>query len=697
MEIPLSRLDQIQSNISNIPSIVLNHKIFSNTNKFSFYYDFSSFSSKNIKTPFNSLITCSSIKQNLQPRPKPKPLKPNQIELQRVSEKLKLSSPQIQKSIITTNNNNNTSGLCCEIRRLVRFKRYNDALELFEIIECETGYNDVNESTYDALVQACIELKSIRGVKRVYNFMNKTGFQTTQYMDNRVLLMHVKCGMMNDAKRVFDEMPRRDAVSWSIIILGLVDNGDYEVAFDMFLFMWRENHDARTRIFVTMIRASADMGRDYVGKQFHSNALKMGINENIFVSCGLINMYSKCGFLEDAQHAFDEMPVKTVVGWNTIIAGYALHGYNEEALNMYLEMQDSGVKIDHFTYTIIIGICARLASVAHAKQAHAGLVRNGFGSDLEANTALVDFYGKWGKIEDARRVFDRMPSKSLTSWNAMIAGYSNHGKGPEAVRMFEQMLREGQVPDHVTFLAVLYGCAHSGLSDQGWEIFESMARKYNVKPRAMHYACMIQLLGREGLLDEALAMIRDAPFRPTENMWDALLNACRVHKNLELGKFAAEKLYGMEPDKLMNYIVLMNIYISSGRSDEAAHVMQTLRSRGLRMLPECTEDIYKKLDMMMREIAKHGYVPSKESLLPDVDKQEERVLLYHSEKLAIAFGLISTSASTSLQVVQSHRICSDCHDVIKLIAKISQREILVRDASRFHHFKDGTCSCEDYW
>ncbi|KAF5194527.1 Pentatricopeptide repeat [Thalictrum thalictroides] len=713
MEIPLSRfnnisLDQIQTSISNFPSIVLDHKLFSNT-KFSLfngYYDFSSFSSKNIRirTPL-SLIRCSSIKQGLQPKPKPKP---NQIELERVSDK---PSTQIKKPT-------NTSGLCGEIEKLVRFRRYKDALELFEIVECESDYYDVGESTYDALVKACIELKSIRGVKRVYNFMMRSGFEADQYMNNRVLLMHVKCGMMIDARRLFDEMPRKNVVSWNTIIVGLVDSGDYEVAFDLFMIMWREYHDAGSRTFVTMIRASAGLGCDYTGRQLHSNALKMGINEDAFVSCGLINMYSKCGFVEDAQRAFDEMPEKTVVGWNTIIAGYALHGYSEEALTMYFEMQDSGVKMDHFTYSIIISICARLASVEHAKQAHAGLVRNGFVSDLEANTALVDFYGKWGKIEDARRVFDRMPCKNLTSWNAMIAGYSNHGIGTEAVCMFEQMLREGQVPNHVTFLAVLSGCAHSGLSDQGWEIFESMGRKYKVKPRAMHYACMIQLLGREGLLDEALAMIRDAPFRPTENMWAALLNACRVHNNLELGKFAAEKLYGMEPEKLSNYVVLMNIYRSSGRLEEAADVVQTLRKRGLRMLPACSwievkkqphcfhsgdkshvqaEDIYKQLDKMMQEITKHGYVPSKKSLLPDVDKQEDRVLLYHSEKLAIAFGLISTSASTSLQVVQSHRICGDCHNVIKLIAKISQREIVVRDASRFHHFKDGTCSCGDYW
>ncbi|KAF9594618.1 hypothetical protein IFM89_034240 [Coptis chinensis] len=391
-------------------------------------------------------------------------------------------------------------------------------------------------------------------------------------MHNRVLLMHVKCGMMMDGKRLFDEMPVRNVVSWNIITGGLVDCGDYEVPFDLFFILWRECGDAGTRMFNTMIKACAGLGRGNVGRQLHSNALKMGINEDVFVSCGLINMYGKCG----AQLAFDEMPEKALVGWNTLISGYLHNGYIEKALNLHCEMQDLGVKMDPVTYSTIFSLCTRLASVERVKQAHAGLVRNGFGSDLESNTALVDFYGKWGKIKDARHVFDRMPCKNLASWNAMIAGYSHHSRGIEAVLVFEQMVCEGMAPNHVTFLTVLSACAHSGLSDRGWEIFESMSREYKVKPRAMHYACMFELLSREGLLDEAVALIREAPFRPTKNMWAALLNACRVHKNLELGKFAAERLYGMEPEKLSNYVVLMNIYNSSGRLEEAAVVVQTL-------------------------------------------------------------------------------------------------------------------------
>ena len=706
MEIPLLRyhsvsLDQI-SNTRRKSLLHFKHKslLFSG-------YCFS-FSKRKWRNSFDR-IRCCSLEQGLQPpwglKPRPKPSKMDVVERKGAV----LEEPQMRKQP--------SSGICSQIEKLVFNKRYREALELFEILEFEGGF-ELESSTYDALISACIGLNSIRGVKRVSSFMSSNGFELDLYMRNRVLLMHVKCGMMTDARRLFVEMPEKNLVTWNTIIGGLVDSGNYDEAFQLFFITWEESSDGGSRIFSTMIRASAGQGLIFAGRQFHTCALKMGVADDIFVTCALIDMYSKCGSIEDAQCVFDEMLEKTTVGWNSIIAGYALHGYSEKALRMFYEMRDSGVEMDHFTFSMVIRICTRLASLEHAKQAHASLVRHGFGLDIVANTALVDFYSKWGRMEDARHVFDKMPQKNVISWNALIAGYGNHGHGEEAIEMFEQMLGEKMRPNHITFLAILSACSYSGLSERGWEYFKSMSRDHKIKPRAMHYACMIELLGQEGLLDEAFALIRSAPFKPTANMWAALLTACRVHENLELGKFAAQKLYGMEPEKLNNYIVLLNIYNSSGNLKEAAAVVQTLRRKGLRMLPACswievkkqpyffhsgdkshaqTKEIYQKVDNLMLEISKHGYVPERKYLLPDVDDQEKRVLLYHSEKLAIAFGLINTPGWTPLQIVQSHRICGDCHSAIKLIAMVTGREIVVRDASRFHHFRDGSCSCGDYW
>ncbi|XP_057767445.1 pentatricopeptide repeat-containing protein At5g50390, chloroplastic [Salvia miltiorrhiza] len=693
-------LDQIQSSFKFACSLI-NPTIFKQ--KFRLSDDFS-LGRRRCRAPI-AKFRCALLDQGLRPRPMPKPREKEENNLKENGylEERKLKKPNLGV------------GICSQIEKLVLCKRYNEALELFEILEINDDI-DVSFDTYDAAVGACIALRSIRGVKRVFNHMLNSEVELDLYMMNRVLLMHVKCGMMIDARHLFEDMSERNSVSWNTIIGGLVDSGDFFDAFRLFLMMWEDSSNVCSRTFTTMVRAAAGLELISPGQQLHSCALKMGATEDVFVSCALVDMYSKCGSIEDARFVFDMMPEKTTVAWNTVIAGYALHGYSEEALSMYYEMQDSGVKMDHFTYSMIIRVCTRLASLQHARQAHAGLIRNGFGYDVVANTSLVDFYSKWGRIEDARNVFDRMPRKNVVSWNALISGYGNHGRGAEAVDLFERMVDQGMVPNHVTFLAVLSACCHSGLSDRGWEIFESMHRDYKVKPRAMHYTCMVELLGREGLLDEAFALIGSV--KPTINMWAALLTACRVHKNFELGKYAAEQLYGMGPEKLSNYVVLLNIYSSSGRLDEAAAVLQTLKRKGLRMLPACTwieikkqqyvfftgdkshpqtKEIYVNLDNVKLQLSKHGYVPQRNNLLPDVDEREESMLLHHSEKLAISFGLISTPSSTPLQLAQSHRICNDCHNAIKLISTVYKREIAFRDGSRFHYFKEGRCSCGDYW
>ncbi|KAK8951637.1 Pentatricopeptide repeat-containing protein [Platanthera zijinensis] len=659
------------------------------------------------------VVRCSSMDQELKPRPMRKPAQfSDSLDLEYNSNEFK--DTHMAQSL--------PPALCLRIEKLVFFKKYKEAIELFEILElgggCSGSSAAIGASTYDSLVTACISLKSATVARSVFRHMIDCDFGFDQYMMNRVLQMHIKCGMIVHARRLFDEMPHRNAVSWNTIISGLVDAGSHHEALEMFLIMWEDLSDIGSRGLATVIRAATGLTTATVGGQLHSLALITGLYDNLFVSCALIDMYAKCGCIDKARLVFEEMPMKHVVGWNTIIAGYALNGYSEEALDLYHTMQNSNIKIDHFTYSIITRICARLGSLEQGKQAHARLVRNGFETDTVACTALVDLYCKWGRMDDARNVFDKMSSKNLISWNALIGGYRNHGVGAEAISMFESMLKEGISPNHVTFLAVLGACSYSGMTRKGREIFELMAQDPKTKPRAMHYACMIELLGREGLLDEAFDLIKNAPFSPTANMWAALFRACRIHKNLDLGKLAAEKLFGMEPKKLGNYIVLLNIYTSCGRMTDAANVLDALRRKGLRLVPAHSwieikkephrflfgdkfhpqsKEIHKRLDALMQEIVKAGYLPQKRCLFPDVVEHDQMISGHHSELLAIAFGLINSPNFIPLQVMQGHRVCDDCHCVIKLVTMVTRREIVLRDANRFHHFRNGACSCREYW
>ncbi|ESQ43563.1 hypothetical protein EUTSA_v10012807mg [Eutrema salsugineum] len=714
MEIPLAfyqslRLDDNQSNT--LESYHYSNPKFSDFPRFS-GYDFS-LRRRRWKNPF-ARITCSSLAQGLKPKPKlkPEPIRETDGDHYKSKDPV-LDDTQIRKSSV---------GLCSQIEKFVLCNKFREAFELFEVLEIR-GSVRVGVSTYDALVEACIRLKSIRCVKRVFGYMMSNGFEPEQYMMNRILLMHVKCGMIIDARRLFDEMPERNLFSYNSIISGFVNFGNYFEALNLFKMMWEELSDCETHTFAVALRAAAGLGSVYVGKQLHVCALKLGVVGNTFVSCGLIDMYSKCGDIEDARCVFDGMIEKSTVAWNNIVAGYALHGFSEEALCLLYEMRDSGASIDQFTLSIMIRISTRLAKLDLTKQAHARLIRSGFESEIVANTALVDFYSKWGRVDTARYIFDRLPRKNIILWNALMGGYANHGRGTDAISLYEKMLREKVSPNHVTFLAVLSACAYSGLSERGWDIFLSMGEVHGIKPRAMHYACMIEILGRDGLLDEAIAFIRRAPLKPTVNMWAALLNACRMHGNLELGRVVAEKLYEMEPEKLGNYVVMYNVYNSMGKTAEAAGVLDALESKGLRMMPACTwvevgdqshsflsgdkcdsysetvkRQIYQKVDELMEEICEYGYSAEEKNVLPDVDENEEkRVVRYHSEKLAIAYGLVNTPEWNQLQITQNHRICKDCHKVVEFISLVTGREMVVRDASRFHHFKEGKCSCGGYW
>ncbi|CAO2210194.1 unnamed protein product [Urochloa humidicola] len=618
--------------------------------------------------------------------------------------------------------------LCAAIERHAAGGRHAEALDAFRLARAAAPFAPLPPATYHALLTAAAALREPGAAAAVAWHMESAGAEAGLYEHNLVLSMFLSCGMLGEARRVFEGMPERNAVTWGIMMGGLVDRGRPRAALALFREMQEEagsSRGARPRAVVVAVRAATASGSLRAGRQLHCCVCKMGPCSDDeggrYLSCALLDMYGKCGRVDEARRVFNGMAPhqRTVVAWNSMLAGYVLHGRGEEALELYGEMRGSGVDMDQFTFSTMLGVFARQGLLEHAKQAHAGLIQRGMPLDVVGNTALVDLYCKWGSMEDARNVFERMPKRNLISWNALIAGYGYHGIGDKAIEMFERLIAEGIVPNHVTFLAVLNACRFSGLVDNGKRIFQLMSQNPKMKPRAMHYACVIELFGREGLLDEAYSMIRRAPFTPTSNMWGALLTATRVHKNTHLAKLAAEQLLAMEPEKINNYAVLLNLYISSGRQDDACKVVETLKRKGLCISnacswvtvkkkdhrfffkdclhPQCAE-IYRKLDTLMKEIKVAGYVVEENELLPDIHPDEQNIpRAYHSERLAIAFGLISTSPDTPLRITQSHRLCRDCHKIIKLMAKVTKREIVVRDGSRFHHFKLGICSCGDYW
>ncbi|KAJ3688715.1 hypothetical protein LUZ61_017879 [Rhynchospora tenuis] len=712
---------------SSISNCTCNHETNTKTQNFSNSYPFQFSSTKGFRNTrpllgFNPILIAK--RKEFWPlhcllKPKPTPVRsPSLVDSKLVQEMV--APPSIQFDV---------AQLCDQLEYLVMLNDCKEALEFFEQVP---SCVKIRASTYDALINACITVSSRRYAKMLVsrylseyvdidsdsNFAANSEFDI--YLYNRLIFLFVKCGLIHRAHRLFEAIPKRNATSFTMMLSGFNSFGKYLEAINLFLSVWNRRPDWTPHIFVSALSTCAGLSIERLGRQLHAIVAKKGyFDNNSFVFCALMDMYAKCACIKDAQKLFDLMPEKTLTGWNTMIAGLAFNGLSEEALDLYNEMKNTEVGMDKFTYSIVIRVCARIGSIEQGKEAHACLLQSGFGLDLVVGTALVDLYGKWGSMEDACSVFDQMPRKNVIAWNALIGGYAYHGMGCKAVEMFNRMVKEGFIPNHVTFLAVLVACVYTGMLGEGRSIFENMQKDYNVKPRAMHYACMVDLLGREGLLQDALNLIQDSPCGPTRNMLAAFLRACRAHENMELGLYAAERLCSMDPKKLSNYIVLLNLYLRDGRMQSAKKVMNTLTEQGLELSVPYTwievkkrpyrflvgdkshpqsAYIYKKIGELMRELQKAVPVGEKvKFVLPDVMERELTNHSHHSEKLAVAFGLIGTPEFTSLQLMQPHRICEHCHAFIQVVGLLTQRDIVVRDASRFHHFSEGKCSCNNYW
>jgi pentatricopeptide repeat protein len=433
----------------------------------------------------------------------------------------------------------------------------------------------------------------------------------------------------------------------------------------------------------------------------------------------MIAGYSQSGNVGEALNLFEKAPSRDVISWNTMISTYAQSGCFDEAFSLYKKMLPAGVKPNATTFASIIPACANSAALQQGRCVHDDIIRSGVESRVFVGSALVDMYAKCGSIEDARQVFDQMPERNVVSWTAMIVGYAINGYGKEALKLFEEMQQTDAKPNNITFVGILSACCHAGLVDDGLRYFDSMSRHYNITPSVDHYCCIVDLLGRKGRLDEAEDFVLKMPIKPDAAIWVSLLGASRVHKNMELGERVAKHLVDVDPNNSSHYVLLSNIYAEADRWDDKEKVRKLMSERkviktpgqswievnnkvnffltGDRSHPQTPKihAVLHRLSMLMKE---SGYVPDRDFVLHDIeDEKKEHLLYYHSEKLAIAFGLINTPTETPIRIFKNLRVCGDCHSATKVISKIVGREIIVRDTKRFHHFKGGQCSCGDYW
>ncbi|XP_057864214.2 pentatricopeptide repeat-containing protein At2g13600 [Cryptomeria japonica] len=529
-----------------------------------------------------------------------------------------------------------------------------------------------NPKTYCSLLQKCAALKALAEGKNVHTHVIKTGLNHDVYLVNHLIHMYIKCGVLEDARHVFDKMLKRSVVSFTNMIAGYSQNGDAEEALNLFHQMQREGISGNCFTFVSIIRACTSIRAFQVGEQFHVHFIEVGLDSDIVVGTALVDMYAKRGRIEDARNVFDKMPKRNILSWTAMIMGYAQYGpldealklfnqipardlvlwnamigglvqngYSNEALQLFYEMQRSGTKADRITFASILRGCANLAVLLHGKQVHAHIVKSGFELDVVVGSALLDMYAKCGSVENAMEVFDKMPRRNVVSWSAMISACAQHGHGKDSLQLFKKMQEAGIKANIITFVGLLSACSHVGLVDQGRRYFDSMNKEYGLIPTVEHYSCMVDLLGRAGFLDEAEEIIHRMPVEPDAAVWGALLSACRTHGNMRLARHAAEQLLRLKVQDSASYVLLSNIYASLGLWDDVANVRKLMKDRGLKKQPGCSwievknsmhvfisgdnshpqiDEIYAMLERLTKQMKEEGYAPNTRVVLLDLEE-----------------------------------------------------------------------------
>ncbi|KAL0379700.1 UNVERIFIED_CONTAM: Pentatricopeptide repeat-containing protein, chloroplastic [Sesamum angustifolium] len=371
------------------------------------------------------------------------------------------------------------------------------------------------------------------------------------------------------------------------------------------------------------------------------------------------------------------------------------------------------------TLVSVLSACARIGALMCGKEIHAHVLRSGLVFDGFLPNAILDMYVRCGRMEPARNQF-KTQKQDAASWNILLTGHAQRGQGAPAMELFNRMIKSGVRPDEITFIALLCACSRSGMVTEGLQYFRSMETEFSVAPNLKHYACVVDLLGRAGKLEDAYEVIEKMPMTPDPAIWGALLNACRIHRRVELGELAARHIFGIDNRSVGYYILLCNLYSDCGKWDEVAKLRKTMGEMGLTIDPGCSwVEVKGKVHAFLSGDSSHPQITEISAILqgfyekmkptghsdPDrsfrneVEASKADVFCGHSERLAVAFALINTSPGMPIWVTKNLYMCESCHNTIKFISKVVRREISVRDTEHFHHFKDGSCSCGDegYW
>ncbi|XP_027332205.1 pentatricopeptide repeat-containing protein At2g33680 [Abrus precatorius] len=509
-----------------------------------------------------------------------------------------------------------------------------EAVGLFELMRREEE-EDVNEFLLTGVLSALTSCEFLDTGRLVHSLAMKNGLLCIVSVGNALVTMYAKCGRLEDALRTFDLSGNKNSITWSAMVTGFAQCGDGDKALKLFYEMHHSGVLPSEFTLVGVINACSDLCAVVEGKQMHGYSLKLGYELHLYILSALVDMYAKCGSIEDARKGFEYIHQPDVVLWTSIITGYVQNGDYEGALNLYGKMQMEGVIPNDLTMASVLKACSTLAAIDQGKQMHALIIKYGFNLEVPIGSALSAMYAKCGSLDDGYHIFWRMPARDVISWNGMISGLSQNGRGNEALELFEKMCSEGTKPDHVTFVNILSACSHMGLVDKGWVYFKMMFDEFNIAPTVEHYACMVDILSRAGKLNEAIEFIESATVDHDLCLWRILLGACKNYRNYELGAYAGEKLMELGSPESSAYVLLSSIYTALGKWEDVERVRRMMKARGVSKEPGCSwielknlvhvfvvgdnmhpqvDEIRSELKLLTKLMKDEGYQPLSDSL-----------------------------------------------------------------------------------
>ncbi|KNA20727.1 hypothetical protein SOVF_049460 [Spinacia oleracea] len=434
---------------------------------------------------------------------------------------------------------------------------------------------------YIYLLKRCCSRKTL---KQIHAQIIVADYVQNPFVASKVLGKYIEYAAkgMEDARKVFDQLPERDVFLWNIILQGYSKHGPFADAWSYYVEMLVAGAAADQYTFPFMLKACGGAKEIKMGQVIHGQIVKSGFALDVFVGNALVAFYGKCEEVSSSREMFDEMSQRDIVSWNSMISAYVVNGRHNEGLELFhVMLNDETISPDQATLVAILPACGQQSALKEGLWIHSYIVKSCMELDAAFGSGLISFYANIGRLRPAKLIFDRVNDKNIVVWNAMIRAYGTHGHADEAIKLFSQLVDAGLRPDGLIFLCLLSACSHARMISEGLELFEKM-EEYRVEKRAEHYACVIDLYSRAGLIDEAMKFINKMPIDAGKDAYGALLGACRIHNNIQVAEQVAKRLFDLDPENAGRYLILIKMYEDTGRHQDAAKLRTQLKDRKIR-------------------------------------------------------------------------------------------------------------------